>query len=93
MCGYLDAVPMDRHAIRFLRDVAGQGVDEKYDKGRVRRNGAFTRGLRGKGYGKYEQKFSEFAQGLGITPAALQMLIYVQKTGWDGERHPFLGAA
>jgi len=95
MCGYLSAVPLDRHGIRFLRDVACKPVHIKYDKRRVRydNKNKYTRGIRGKDYELYERRFSDFADEFKITPAVLQMLVYVHRTKWDHERHPFMQCA
>ena len=94
MAGYLDAVPLDRWALRFLRDTAGHKIHQQYDKKKVKYDGNnYTRGLRTPDYMKYENAFSDFANDLEIAPAALQMLVYVHRTGWDHERHPFMETA
>ncbi len=91
MNGYSTTVPLDRWAIRFIRDVIGIRIPQIYDKRKtIHRGNKYSRSPTPAQYKRYEARFSHFAKQLDMEPAALQMVLYTHRTGWNDEPHPFL---
>lgn len=85
MCGYRRCVPIDRWALRFLRDMG----NEKARRALIKYDESGRRGVSGKPYIELEAELIKHAETRGIHPADFQLAIYFKRSLYQpGKQQP-----